>query len=87
MLNEKHHKGMELGDLRSWQEDKFYQLDRPNMGHCYIINNVDREQPATRRDVDQLEKTFSGLGTIGRWCVITVLLTTQIICINLQVLT
>ena len=65
MLNEKHHKGMELGDLRSWQEDKFYQLDRPNMGHCYIINNVDREQPATRRDVDQLEKTFSGLGIIG----------------------
>ena len=75
---------MELGDLRSWQADKFYQLDRPNMGHCYIINNVDREQPATRRDVDQLEKTFSGLGSIGVF--ITVLLPTQYICINLQVL-
>ena len=75
---------MELGDLRSWPEDKFSQLDRPNMGHCYIINNVDREQPATRRDVDQLEKTFSGLGSIGVF--ITVLLPTQYICINLQVL-
>ena len=63
LLHEKRHKGMELGDIGSWQEDKFYQLDRPNMGHCYIINNVDSEQPATRRDVEQLENTFSTLGT------------------------
>ena len=53
---------MELLDVNP-VEDKYYKLNRPKLGLCYIINNVDKEQPATRKDVEKCEEVFTFLGS------------------------
>ncbi len=39
-------------------EANVYDLDRPQLGHAIIVNNLHLEQPATRNDVASLENVL-----------------------------
>ena len=54
-------------------DDFYYKLDRRRMGTAIIVNNLNKEQPPTRNDVERLSKVFKTLGKIFfvQCCVLT----------------
>ena len=42
--------------------DLYYSMDRRKMGSAVIINNLDKEQEPTRRDVEALSQVFMEIG-------------------------
>ena len=43
-------------------QDKCYPMSKPNLGHAVIINNVAKEFPGTKVDVEELQTTYQIMG-------------------------
>ena len=42
----------------------YYNLERKRMGTAVIINNLDTEQPPTRKDVQSMSTVFQDIGEV-----------------------
>ena len=52
-------------------EDLFYTMDRGRLGIAVIINNLDKEQTPTRRDVEVMGKVLKDIGEIKHLSIVT----------------
>ena len=43
-------------------DELYYSMERRRMGTALIINNLDREQPPTRYDVDRMGAVLKDIG-------------------------